>query len=155
MRRASTHLKEVEINIIQTLLIAAGLSASVDYVPVAYVSNYDGDTLILSRTVQVKALSADAETEMREKIKVRIENIDTAEVDANCPAELDLAVKAKAEVRKILTAPQASIVLVTARKRDAYGRLLARVEVNGSDIGETLIGLGLARRWDGKRHPWC
>lgn len=143
------------MNIIQTLLIAASLTAPVDYVPVSYVSNYDGDTLILSRTVQVKALSADAETEMREKIKVRIENIDTAEVEANCSAELDLAVKAKAEVRKILTAPQASIVLVTARKRDAYGRLLARVEVNGNDIGETLIGLGLARRWDGKRHPWC
>lgn len=31
--------------------------------------------------------------------------------------------------------------------RDRYGRLLARVSVNGQDAGAYLIGQGLARRW--------
>jgi len=29
------------------------------------------------------------------------------------------------------------------------------VSAGGVDIGETLIAEGLARRWDGRRHPWC
>ncbi|WP_163413843.1 thermonuclease family protein, partial [Escherichia coli] len=40
-------------------------------------------------------------------------------------------------------------------KLDRYGRQLARVAVERRDVGETLIELGLVRRWDGWRKPWC
>jgi micrococcal nuclease len=39
--------------------------------------------------------------------------------------------------------------------RDRYGRTLALVSVDSQDLGEALIAAGLARRWDGRRHPWC
>ena len=38
---------------------------------------------------------------------------------------------------------------------DRYGRTLARIEIGGKDLGEVLIGEGLARKWAGKRRPWC
>lgn len=41
------------------------------------------------------------------------------------------------------------------RMKDRYGRTLGRVLVDGVDVGELLISEGLARRWDGRRHPWC
>jgi micrococcal nuclease len=44
---------------------------------------------------------------------------------------------------------------MTRPPRDRYGRTLARVAVGGADLGEALIAAGLARRWDGRRRPWC
>lgn len=137
------------------LIILAATSAMTQHVPAGYVSNYDGDTLILSRTATTKAIGSDVEFSMTEKLKVRVENIDTPEIVGKCNYETSLAVKAKTAVRDIMTAPEARIILVTDGRQDVYGRLLARIEVNGNDLGETLIALGLARRWDGARHPWC
>lgn len=148
------------MNIINTLLIAAGLSSPVQHIPVGYVSNYDGDTLVVSRAVTTKALGSDADFTMTEKLTVRVENIDTAEINGKCAGERTQAVEAKAEVRKILTAPQARIELVTHGKKDVHGRLLGRIEVidgkdDRDDLGEMLIDLGLARPWEGSRKPWC
>ncbi|PAP96113.1 thermonuclease family protein [Mesorhizobium wenxiniae] len=39
--------------------------------------------------------------------------------------------------------------------KDRYGRTLATIEVDGRDVGDILIGEGLARPWTGKRRPWC
>ena len=36
-----------------------------------------------------------------------------------------------------------------------YRRTLALVRVNGIDVGEQLIAEGAARRWMGRRQPWC
>jgi endonuclease YncB( thermonuclease family) len=41
------------------------------------------------------------------------------------------------------------------RDRDVYGRLLRNVQVNGRDVGETLISDGVARAYAGGRRPWC
>ena len=38
-------------------------------------------------------------------------------------------------------------VRIDRQGRDAYGRTLARVSVNGRDAGSYLISLGLARQW--------
>jgi endonuclease YncB( thermonuclease family) len=41
-------------------------------------------------------------------------------------------------------------------KLDRYGRTLASVTVNGRDVGEILIGEGLARPYQGgRRGSWC
>ena len=85
--------------------------------------------------------------------KIRIENIDTPETDqAKCPAERAAGERAKLRLHQLLNGGE----LVIARTgRDRYERTLARVTVNGRDVGATLVAEGLARRWDGARHPWC
>ena len=41
------------------------------------------------------------------------------------------------------------------RDTDRYGRKLRVVERDGVSLGETLVAEGLARRWEGRRRPWC
>ncbi len=41
------------------------------------------------------------------------------------------------------------------RDEDVYGRKLRNASVNGSDVGDTLIGEGLARAYAGGRRSWC
>ncbi len=42
------------------------------------------------------------------------------------------------------------------RAKDRYGRTLARVAVDGRDLGELLVGVGLARPYHGeRRQSWC
>lgn len=85
--------------------------------------------------------------------RVRILNIDTAELEARCPAELVLAQQARARLTDLLDDGPLDIRRIA--RRDRYGRTLATISVNGRDVGEVLISEGLARRWDGRRHPWC
>ncbi|SSC71018.1 unnamed protein product [Ciceribacter sp. T2.26MG-112.2] len=35
------------------------------------------------------------------------------------------------------------------------GRTLAELSVGNRDLGDILVAEGLARRWTGKRQPWC
>ncbi len=99
----------------------------------------DGDTIICGRST------------------IRISNIDTPEKGrlAKCAAEADLAAHATAFTAERLAAGSVEMVPDGKRPRDRYGRTLATVRVNGQDLGEMLIAAGLARRWDGRRHPWC
>jgi endonuclease YncB( thermonuclease family) len=39
--------------------------------------------------------------------------------------------------------------------RDVYGRLLRDVQVNGADVGEAMVGAGMAREYRGGRRSWC
>jgi endonuclease YncB( thermonuclease family) len=41
------------------------------------------------------------------------------------------------------------------RPTDRYVRRLAIVKRDGQSLGDTLIEEGLARPWEGRRHPWC
>jgi endonuclease YncB( thermonuclease family) len=43
----------------------------------------------------------------------------------------------------------------TARETDSYGRKLRLVVRDGTSLGDVLVKEGLARAWDGRRHPWC
>ena len=99
----------------------------------------DGDTIRCGRTT------------------VRLSNIDTPEKGrlARCSAEAALAARATAFTAQRLAAGPVEIVPDAKRSRDRYGRTLATVRVAGQDLGEALIAAGLARRWDGRRRPWC
>ena len=49
-----------------------------------------------------------------------------------------------------------TVKLVIEPRLDKYGRGLARMFVNGTDVGKILISEGLARPYDGgKRQSWC
>ncbi|MCK7615934.1 thermonuclease family protein [Roseibium sediminicola] len=84
--------------------------------------------------------------------KVRVENIDTPEIDGKCSAERRMAVSAKKRFAAIVANQK---VQVLRSGQDKYGRTLAHVLVNGSDVGQQLVAEGLARPWAGRREPWC
>lgn len=105
----------------------------------AAVKVVDGDTIVL-----------DGET-------VRIRNIDTPEIGSpKCQAELKAGLKAKQRLQAIVKDKTVSLKRGDgSRMTDRYGRTLALVFVDGRDVGEQLVSEGLARRWNGKRRPWC
>ncbi len=86
------------------------------------------------------------------RAKFRIANIDAPEIEGKCTYERQLAIKARDFARAWLAKGH---VTIHTEGLDKYGRVLARMERNGEDLGEALIRAGLARKWDGRRHPWC
>jgi micrococcal nuclease len=91
------------------------------------------------------------------KIHIRIVNVDTPELGAGarCPAEAALAERARRFTAEQIAGTHVEIRPDPRRPHDRYGRTLARVVVDGVDLGEALIAAGLARAWDGKRRTWC
>lgn len=90
---------------------------------------------------------------------VRIANIDTPEtLRAKCEAERAMGYAAAQALADLLS--QGAVTLQrgdpdSRRQVDRYGRTLGLVFVDGHDVGELLITMGHARRWTGKRRPWC
>jgi micrococcal nuclease len=85
--------------------------------------------------------------------RVRILNIDAPEIHpCRCALECNLGHAAKGYVQNAL---RGSVVRVEPTGVDRYGRTLARVYVAEIDLGESLIARGLARKWTGRREPWC
>ena len=38
---------------------------------------------------------------------------------------------------------------------NAYGRTVSKVQVDGQDVGETMIAADVVRRYDGDKYDWC
>lgn len=114
-------------------------------------------TLAHPHAIDGDTLSADGE-------RYRLAGIDAPEVGqgARCMDELVAGALAAQRVRDLL-AGAAQVVATPQRDpagprrwpRDRYGRRLARVSVDGVDLGALLVGEGLAVAWDGTRHDWC
>jgi micrococcal nuclease len=86
--------------------------------------------------------------------RVRLANIDAPEIQGRCAAEIQMAERAKLAALIAVAASPAHVV--PERGTDRYGRLLARVAIDGKDLGETLIAQGLARHYaGGARRGWC
>ena len=102
------------------------------------------------RTIDGDTIEIDGET-------IRILNIDTPEIrHAQCDAERRLGLVAKQRVSVLLRAGRIEITRGDGKRmKDKYGRTLAVVSINGSDLGRMLIAEGLARPWAGRRQPWC
>jgi micrococcal nuclease len=99
----------------------------------------DGDTIVIDRE------------------HIRIANIDAPEIlHYKCTAELALGQRARTRMEALMGGGKVSVIRGDhGRMKDRYGRSLGRVLVDGKDVGETMIAEGLARAWDGRRHPWC
>lgn len=89
--------------------------------------------------------------------RVRILNIDTAEMPprSGCLAEERLARAAKARLGQLVQAADEVALVSAGRDRDQYGRQLRLVRLDGVDVGEQLVGEGLAKPWRGHRAEWC
>ena len=87
--------------------------------------------------------------------KVRIAGIDAPETHpSHCAEEARLGSAATGRLRALLNSGAVTMTSID-RNRDRYGRLLRNVSVNGRDVGDVLIGEGLAREYAGGRRPWC
>jgi endonuclease YncB( thermonuclease family) len=95
----------------------------------------DGDTFYLGRQ------------------SVRIADIDAPEVSPpRCIYEADLGQRATTRLYALLNAGP---IEIRGDKTDKYGRQLRTVYRNGRSLGGILVSEGLARKWTGRREPWC
>lgn len=87
--------------------------------------------------------------------RIRILNIDTPERGdrARCDTERVLAERASRALRSRVQA--ARDLRLERDGLDRYGRTLARVYLDGADVGEELIAGGYAVRWGNGRPDWC
>jgi micrococcal nuclease len=98
----------------------------------------------------------DGDTIRYDGVRIRIEDIDTPEThDPKCGSELALGQRATRRLLDLVNAGPFEIVYTGGRDHDRYGRELRRLERGGKSLGDILVEEGLARRWDGARHPWC
>ncbi|MBF0295594.1 MAG: thermonuclease family protein [Magnetococcales bacterium] len=112
-----------------------------------YRDNYDGDTIRFDIPGVHPLLG--------ENIPVRVRGVDAPEIRAQCPEEKERAMRAKAMVREQLS--KATRITLIEVGRDKYFRIVARVVADGVDVGEMLIGAGLAVPYNGgtKTMGWC
>lgn len=107
----------------------------------------DGDTLRVETPFLPKEL----------KLSVRVNNIDTPEKGSKsfCVKEAKLAESATKLTKKLISESQD--VTFSSIKWDKYGgRVLANVNVDGSDLATSLIKAGVAREYHGeKKKSWC
>lgn len=97
----------------------------------------------------------DGDTFYHGAAKIRIANIDAPETHPpRCAAEARLGKAATDRLRDLLNAGDIRLSSID-RDEDIYGRKLRTVAVGGADVGETLVGEGLARTYRGGRQPWC
>ncbi len=87
--------------------------------------------------------------------RIRIADIDTPELNGECEAERQLAIRARDRLLVLLNAGSFELRSIPGRDRDRYGRLLRIVIRDGQSLGDQLVAEGLARTWTGRREPWC
>ncbi|NIJ35480.1 endonuclease YncB(thermonuclease family) [Sphingopyxis panaciterrae] len=85
----------------------------------------------------------------------RIADIDTPETHPpRCAEEAALGQAATERLRGLLNEGAFSLDAID-RDTDVHGRKLRIVTRDGTSVGERLVDEGLARRWVGRRSPWC
>ena len=87
---------------------------------------------------------------------IRIADIDTPEVSSpQCASELALGNRATRALLALINASPFDLETSGSRYEDVYGRKLRVLSRDGESLGQKLVASGLARQWDGARHPWC
>lgn len=115
---------------------------------VDFVSNYDGDT--------VRFNIPDVHPLIGTNISVRVVGVDTPEKNGKLPCEKEKARIAHKFTENMLR--KAKRIELRDVGKDKYFRILARVNVDGLDLGELLIKNKLALPYGGGTKPrtnWC
>lgn len=144
-----------------TLIIGALLMA-------VTVNKSYADTINLSRSDIVRVYDGDTFTVnlpgalpvFGHELGVRIAGIDTPELVSHCGTlqqRQDEKVKALIARQLVVDSlAQSNTIRLTDLDRDKYFRLLARVEIDGRDLGDDLIDKGLADPYSGgTKIGWC
>ena len=110
------------------------------------ISVYDGDTF----RVNIDSLPP----LIGKNIPVRLEGVDTPEINGKCQHEKDLALEARDFVRSKLS--NAVEILLNDLQRGKYFRIVAKVYIDGVSLEEELLQNGLAYQYNGgKKSNWC
>ena len=110
------------------------------------ISVYDGDTF----RVNIDSLPPI----VGKNIPVRLEGVDTPEINGKCQYEKDLALEARDFVRSKLS--NAVEILLNDLQRGKYFRIVAKVYIDGVSLEEELLQNGLAYQYNGgKKFNWC
>jgi endonuclease YncB( thermonuclease family) len=115
---------------------------------VDYIKNYDGDTV----TFNIPRLHS----LFGNKISVRINGLDTAEIRTNDSCEKKMAKVAQYFVESRLK--KAKRVNLTNIKRGKYFRIVADIQYDGKDLKDEIIKSNLAYPYGGKTKRvinWC
>lgn len=89
-------------------------------------------------------------------VRYRLANIDAPETGdgATCATERAVGFRASMYAKACIASAKRVEIRRTWRW-DQYGRRVAFVLIDGSDLGEELIKEGFAHRWRGRRERWC
>ena len=110
------------------------------------ISVYDGDTF----RVDIDSLSPI----VGKNIRIRLNGVDTPEIQGKCQYEKDLALKARDFVRNKLA--NAKEIKLTKLQRGKYFRVVANVYVDGVSLEQELLENKLAYKYTGgKKSSWC
>ena len=97
----------------------------------------------------------DGDTLYLEGVKIRIADIDAPEThEPKCASEKERGDRATQRLIRLVNAGEVTLAPID-RDEDRYGRKLRIVMVDGESVGDTLVGEGLARWYEGGRRPWC
>ena len=87
-------------------------------------------------------------------VKVRLQGVDTPEMNGKCAAEKKLARQAKAFAENWLRNNQ--VQLVNVHYGTYAGRVLATAQIkNGDSLSAALLAENLAKPYRGRRAQWC
>lgn len=97
----------------------------------------------------------DGDTIWLNGVNLRLESYDTPEpYNDICGGRAEVALAHRASARLLQLLNSNSFTVETGRK-DRYSRVLATIRIGGRDVGDILIGEGLARRWPDGHEFWC
>ena len=110
------------------------------------ISVYEGDTF----RVDIDSLPPI----VGKNIPIRLNGVDTPEIQGKCQYEKDLALKARDFVRKKLA--NAKEIKLTKLQRGKYFRVVADVMIDGVSLEQELLDNELAYKYTGgKKSSWC
>ena len=110
------------------------------------ISVYDGDTF----RVDIDSLPPI----VGKNIPIRLNGVDTPEIQGKCQYEKDLALKARDFLRKKLA--NAKEIKLTKLQRGKYFRVVADVMIDGVSLEQELLDNELAYKYTGgKKSSWC
>jgi len=111
-----------------------------------------------ARVIAIKkpwVVDGDTIDDSETRIRFRIENIDAPEIkNAKCAAEAHMGERSKWKAYELIKAATNVEAHATGRI-DPYGRMIARIKLDGEDLGDKLVAGGFARPWTGARENWC
>lgn len=84
--------------------------------------------------------------------KYRIANIDTPEIKGKCRAEEATAKRARQRLAEMVDGKP---IRTRITGTDRYGRTLVLISDASGDIGDQLVGEGMAEVWGGDIIDWC
>jgi endonuclease YncB( thermonuclease family) len=140
--------KMILLIVLAYLLLDSSICIANNLTNVTYIDAYDGDTF----TINLKNLP----DIFGKSIPVRVAHIDTAEIKSNDTCEVNAAIKARELTRELLK--KAKSIELQNVKRDKYFRILADVNIDGSNLATKLLNENLAYPYEGeakKKINWC